>query len=110
MKTWFRNYLDPLNLWRHSLALNYWFLRVYRRWLWKPFLETWLSKKSDYGKIGTTPSGTYTCLRCGEKKNMALVVRNDVEPSFFCSMSCSYKHGLNVSIDRDSGTLRYRSK
>ena len=110
MKAWFRNCLDPMNLWKHSIAFNYWLLRVYKRWLWEPFLETWLSKKADDGKKVATPSATYTCLQCGEKKNMALVVCNDVEPSFFCNISCSHKHSLQVVIDHDSDGLRHRSK
>ena len=43
---------------------------------------------------------------------MALVSYNDndEEPSFFCSMSCRYKHGLHVVIDRDSEGLRHLSE
>jgi hypothetical protein len=109
MKAWLRSCLDPMNLWHRSIALNYWLLRVYKRWLWKPFLETWFSKKYDNGKTVAKPSGTYACLQCGEKKNMALVISNGVEPSFFCSMSCRYQHGLQVTIDSDSEGLRHRS-
>jgi hypothetical protein len=110
MKAWLRNCLDPMNLWHHSIAFNYWLLRVYRRWLWEPFLETWLFRKSNDGKKAATPSGTYTCLQCGDKANMALVFGNDEEPSFFCNMSCRYKHDLHVVIDRDSEGLRHRSQ
>ena len=109
MKAWFRNCIDPMNLWKHSIAFNYWILRVYKRRLWEPFLETWLSKKSDDGKKVATPSVTYTCLQCGEKKNMVLVVCNDVEPSFFCSISCRRRHAFNVSIEQDSAELRHPS-
>ena len=109
MKAWFRNCLDPMNLWKHSITFNYWLLRVYKRWLWEPFLETWLFKKSDDGKKVATPSGTYTCLQCGDKTNLALVYGNDEEPGFFCNMSCRYKHDLHVVTDRHSEGLRHRS-
>ena len=62
------------------------------------------------GKKVATPSATYTCLQCGEKKNMALVVCNDVGSSFFCNISCSHKHSLQVVMDHDSDGLRHRSK
>jgi hypothetical protein len=41
---------------------------------------------------------------------MALVVCNDVEPSFFCNISCRDKHSLHVVLDQDSDGLRRRSK
>jgi hypothetical protein len=112
MKAWLRNFLDPMNLWHHSIAFSYRLLKVYRRWLWEPLLETWLSRKYNDGKNVATPSEIYTCLECGEEKNMALVSYNDndEEPSFFCSMSCRYKHGLHVVIDRDSEGLRHLSE
>jgi len=110
MKAWFRNYLDPLNLWRYSLVLNYSFLRVYKRWVWDSLLKTWLSEKPIHRKKRAIPSGSYTCLHCGEKKNMALLFCNDVEPGFFCSMSCRQKHGFHVVTDRDSDVIGHRSK
>jgi len=111
MKASLRNFLDPMNLWHHSIAFNYRLLQVYRRWLWEPLLENWFSRTSNDGKKVATPSETYTCLECGKEKNMALVSCNDdEEPSFFCSMSCRYKHGLQVGIDRDSEGLRHLSE
>jgi hypothetical protein len=112
MKAWLRNCLDPMNLWHQSIAFNYRLLRVYKRWLWEPFLETWLSPKTDHGRKKAAPIATYTCLQCGEKTNMALVSYNDndEEPNVFCSMSCRHKHVLHVVIDRDSEGLRHLSE
>ena len=110
MKAWFRNYLDPLNLWRYSLVCSYSFLRVYKKRVWDPLLKTWLYEKPAHSKKRAKPSGSYTCLHCGEKKNMALVFYNDVGPGFFCSMSCKQKHGVHVVTGRNSDVKVHRSK
>ena len=110
MKAWFRNYLDPMKLWRYSLEFNYYFLRVYKRSVWDPLLKTWLSEKSAHRKKRAKPSVSYTCLHCGEKRNMALVFRNDAGPGFFCSMSCKQKHDLHLVADLDSEVIGHRSK
>ena len=109
MKAWLRKHLHPMDLWGYSLACSYWFLRVCKRWLWNPFLENWLSNNLEDAKKTAQPSGTYTCLQCGEEKNIAFVVCDNVEPSFFCSLSCRHRHALNASIEHDSAELRHPS-
>jgi hypothetical protein len=106
MKAWLSNLLYPLNLWRYSLACCHWCLRVYQRWLWEPFLENWLANDPKAAKDKGPQSRFYTCVQCGRKKSMALVVFDDVQTSFFCSVMCRDKYSLCATSQLDSDELQ----
>ena len=109
MKARLSRFLYPLNLWRYSLACCHWFLRVYQRWLWDPFLEDWLSTNSEAAENEGLQSEVYTCVECGKEKKLALVVCEDVEPYFFCSLVCRERHALSVAPEQESNELGHPS-
>ena len=109
MKAWLWNLLYPLNLWRCLLACSHWFLRLYQRWLWDPFLEKSLSSKPRAARNRVQQSTLYTCAQCGSKKSIALIVRQDVGSSFFCSVTCRDRYIPSASSQKDSDRMRQPS-
>jgi len=101
MKAWFRNYLDPLNLWGYSLAFNYWFLRVYQRWLWEPFLDKLLSNDSKVVADKSGYSRSHICVQCEKRVKLALVTKWDNRINFFCSIECKNKWGYFIALEED---------
>jgi hypothetical protein len=109
MKAWLWNLLYPLNLWRGALTYCHWFLRTYQRWLWEPFLESWLSDNPKVAESKAPQSHLYTCVQCGSKKSIALIVRRDMGPSFFCSVTCRDQHALSATLNPDSDKVQQPS-
>ena len=109
MKAWLSNLLYPLNLWSHSLACSHWLLRMYQRWLWDPLLENWLSNNPKVTENRARQTTFYTCVQCGRKKAMALVVEVDEEPSFFFSVPCRDEYALFPAPPQDSDRTQHPS-
>ena len=111
MKAWLWNFLYPLNLWRACLACCHWVLRTYQKWLWDPLLEKWLSfDPEEAAENKHSQFRLYTCVQCGSKKRIALIVQKDVEASYFCSVTCRNEYALSAAVPCNSDRVQQPAK
>lgn len=88
MKSWLWDLLYPMNLWSRCVSYCGSVIKVYDKWIWKPYLEKRLKSDLKVGRDGAPQLATHICVRCGSKVKLALVVCEGTETGSFCCVEC----------------------
>ena len=88
MKSRLWDLLYPMNLWGRLVQYCGSLIRVYDKWIWKPYLEKRLNANLKFGRNKAPQLPSHECVRCGRKIKLALVVCEGADTGSFCCVAC----------------------
>lgn len=109
MKSWLWDLFYPMNLWSRCVHYCGSVIKVYDKWIWKPYLEKRLSSNLKVGRDGSPHLATHVCTRCGRKVKLALVVCEGADTgSFYCAECIRLSNAANKRRLNQSAESKFR--
>ena len=107
MKAWLYHHLYPMNLWSRCVVCCGSLIKLYNKWIWKPFLENRLHSSLAVAGVEVPQLATHLCVQCRRKVKLALVVREGTEIRLFCSAECEDRWTCSGGLEEDAEDVQH---
>lgn len=107
MKAWLWHHLYPMNLWSRCVVYCGSLIKLYNRWIWKPFLENRLSSSSEVAGVHNPQLATHVCVQCRRKVKLALVVCESTGIKLFCSAECEDRWACSAGFEGKTENMQH---
>ena len=96
-----------MNLWSRCVLYCSSLIKLYNKWIWKPFLESRLSSKVEVARVQVPQLATHVCVQCRRKVKLALVVGEGSGIKLFCSSECEDRWAYSDRFDKDAENVQH---